>query len=121
MHAYADVFDSLENAGSDALPAERFNLNIADIAEVWRRGSFVASWLLDLPASALANNPALDAYCGFVEDSGEGRSTEQAAIEAVDVDVLSAALLARFRSRCSAEKSLSAMRKGFGRLKALPP
>jgi 6-phosphogluconate dehydrogenase len=119
MQAYAEGFDILKNAGSNALPeAERFDLDIADIAEVWRRGSVITSWLLDLTASALATDPALDAYSGFVEDSGEGRWTVQAAIdEAVPVDVLSAALFARFRSRREhtfAEKILSAMRKGFG-------
>jgi len=119
MQAYAEGFDILKNAGSNALPeAERFDLDIADIAEVWRRGSVITSWLLDLTASALAEDPSLEAYSGFVEDSGEGRWTVQAAIdEAVPVDVLSAALFARFRSRrehAFAEKILSAMRKGFG-------
>jgi len=119
MQAYAEGFDILKNAGSNALPeAERFDLDIADIAEVWRRGSVITSWLLDLTASALAEDPRLDAYSGFVEDSGEGRWTVQAAIaEAVPVEVLSAALFARFRSRREhtfAEKILSAMRKGFG-------
>jgi 6-phosphogluconate dehydrogenase len=119
MQAYAEGFDILKNARSNALPAaERFNLDIADIAEVWRRGSVITSWLLDLTASALAKDPGLDAYSGFVEDSGEGRWTVQAAIaEAVPAEVLAAALFARFRSRREhtfAEKILSAMRKGFG-------
>jgi 6-phosphogluconate dehydrogenase len=119
MQAYAEGFDILKNAGTGALPeAERFDLDIADIAEVWRRGSVITSWLLDLTAAALATDANLDAYSGFVEDSGEGRWTVQAAIdEAVPVDVLSAALFARFRSRrhhTFAEKILSAMRKGFG-------
>jgi 6-phosphogluconate dehydrogenase len=119
MQAYAEGFDILKNARSDALPeAERFDLDIADIAEVWRRGSVITSWLLDLAASALAKDPGLEAYSGFVEDSGEGRWTMQAAIaEAVPAEVLSAALFARFRSRREhtfAEKILSAMRKGFG-------
>jgi 6-phosphogluconate dehydrogenase len=119
MQAYAEGFDILKNAGSNALPeAERFDLDIADIAEVWRRGSVITSWLLDLTASALAQDPGLDAFSGFVEDSGEGRWTVQAAIdEAVPAEVLSAALFARFRSRREhtfAEKILSAMRKGFG-------
>jgi 6-phosphogluconate dehydrogenase len=119
MQAYAEGFDILKNAGSKLLPeAERFNLDIADIAEVWRRGSVITSWLLDLTASALAKDPGRDAYSGFVEDSGEGRWTVQAAIdEAVPVEVLSAALFARFHSRRAhtfAEKILSAMRKGFG-------
>jgi 6-phosphogluconate dehydrogenase len=119
MQAYAEGFDILKNAGSETLPeAERLDLDIADIAEVWRRGSVITSWLLDLTASALAADPSLDAYSGFVEDSGEGRWTVHAAIdEAVPVNVLSAALFARFRSRREhtfAEKILSAMRKGFG-------
>jgi len=119
MQAYAEGFDILKNAGSKALPeAERFNLDVTDIAEVWRRGSVITSWLLDLTAAALVQDSTLDAYSGFVEDSGEGRWTMQAAIdEAVPVHVLSAALFARFRSRREhtfAEKILSAMRKGFG-------
>src|SRR6201986_2093354 len=119
MQAYAEGFDILKNAKIDALPEEhRFDLNIADIAEVWRRGSVIPSWLLDLTASALAENAALDEYSGFVEDSGEGRWTVNAAIdEAVPAAVLTAALYTRFRSRKDhtfAEKSLSAMRAGFG-------
>ena len=119
MQAYAEGFDILKNAGSELLPqSERLDLNIADIAEVWRRGSVITSWLLDLTAGALAEDPALNAHAGFVEDSGEGRWTIQAAIDqAVPADVLSAALFARFRSRQDhtfAEKVLSAMRKGFG-------
>src|SRR5215475_12146921 len=96
----------------------RYDLNLADIAEVWRRGSVVSSWLLDLTAMALAESPALSEYTGFVQDSGEGRWTIQAAIdEAVPAEVLSAALYARFRSRQEhtfAEKMLSAMRQKFG-------
>jgi 6-phosphogluconate dehydrogenase len=119
MQAYAEGFDILKNANADALPVEhRFDLDIADIAEVWRRGSVIPSWLLDLTASALAENQTLDYYSGFVEDSGEGRWTVNAAIdEAVPAEVLSAALFARFRSRKEhtfAEKILSAMRAGFG-------
>jgi len=119
MQAFAEGFDILKNAGSETLPAEeRFDLDIADIAEVWRRGSVISSWLLDLTATALAQDSALAAYSGFVEDSGEGRWTVLTAIEeAVPADVLSAALFARFRSRREhtfAEKILSAMRKGFG-------
>ena len=119
MQAFAEGFDILKNAGSEALPEDkRFDFDIADIAEVWRRGSVVSSWLLDLAASALAQDPALAAYAGVVEDSGEGRWTVMAAIEeAVPAEVLSAALYARFRSRREhtfAEKVLSAMRKGFG-------
>jgi 6-phosphogluconate dehydrogenase len=119
MQAYAEGFDILKNANSESLPAEhRFDFDIADIAEVWRRGSVIPSWLLDLTASALAESPALANYSGFVEDSGEGRWTVNAAIdEAVPAEVLTAALFARFRSRKEhtfAEKILSAMRAGFG-------
>jgi 6-phosphogluconate dehydrogenase len=119
MQAYAEGFDILKNANSEALPADsRFSLDLTDIAEVWRRGSVVSSWLLDLTASALAQDPKLDGFEGVVEDSGEGRWTIMAAIdEAVPADVLSAALYTRFRSRRDhtfAEKILSAMRKGFG-------
>src|SRR5690242_15883145 len=119
MQAYAEGFDILKNANIEALPAEhRFDFDIADIAEVWRRGSVIPSWLLDLTASALAENPTLESYSGFVEDSGEGRWTVNAAIdEAVPAEVLTAALFARFRSRKDhtfAEKILSAMREGFG-------
>jgi 6-phosphogluconate dehydrogenase len=119
MQAYAEGFDILKNANIAALPADhRFNFEIADIAEVWRRGSVIPSWLLDLTATALAESPALSEYSGFVEDSGEGRWTVNAAIdEAVPAEVLTAALFARFRSRKDhtfAEKILSAMRAGFG-------
>jgi 6-phosphogluconate dehydrogenase len=119
MQAYAEGFDILKNAGKATLPEDgRFDLDLADIAEVWRRGSVVSSWLLDLTASALAADAKLDGFEGVVEDSGEGRWTIMAAIEeAVPADVLSAALYTRFRSRQShtfAEKILSAMRKGFG-------
>lgn len=119
MQAYAEGFDILRNANSAALPAEqRFDFNLADIAEVWRRGSVVGSWLLDLTAMALLEDPDLTAYTGFVEDSGEGRWTIQTAIEeAVPADVLSASLYARFRSRQEhtyADKLLSAMRYKFG-------
>jgi 6-phosphogluconate dehydrogenase len=119
MQAYAEGFDIFKNATSKELPEElRFDLNLPDIAEVWRRGSVVSSWLLDLTAMALTENPTLAEYSGFVQDSGEGRWTIQAAIdEAVPVDVLSAALFVRFRSRQEhtfAEKMLSAMRQKFG-------
>ena len=119
MQAYAEGFDIFRNAISKELPEdERYDLNLADIAEVWRRGSVVSSWLLDLTAMALAENPTLSEYEGFVQDSGEGRWTIEAAIaEAVPVDVLSAALFTRFRSRQEhtfAEKVLSAMRQKFG-------
>jgi 6-phosphogluconate dehydrogenase len=119
MQAFAEGFDILKNASSDALPQDhRFDLDLTDIAEVWRRGSVISSWLLDLTASALTKDPKLDAFEGVVEDSGEGRWTIMAAIEeAVPADVLSAALYTRFRSRRDhtfAEKILSAMRSGFG-------
>jgi len=119
MQAYAEGFDILRNAGSKELPEDcRYDLNLADIAEVWRRGSVVGSWLLDLTAMALLENPTLSNYTGFVQDSGEGRWTIMAAIEeAVPADVLSASLYARFRSRQEhtfAEKLLSAMRQKFG-------
>ena len=119
MQAYAEGFDILKNANIEALPAEhRFDFDIADIAEVWRRGSVIPSWLLDLTSVALAENQTLDNYSGHVEDSGEGRWTVNAAVdEAVPAEVLTAALFARFRSRKAhtfAEKILSAMRAGFG-------
>lgn len=119
MQAYAEGFDIFRNANSKELPEEhRYDLNVADIAEVWRRGSVVGSWLLDLTAMALLENPTLSNYTGFVQDSGEGRWTIMAAIEeAVPTDVLSASLYARFRSRQEhtfAEKLLSAMRQKFG-------
>ena len=119
MQAYAEGFDIFKNANSPQLAAEyRYDLNLADIAEVWRRGSVVASWLLDLTAMALAENPTLSNYTGFVQDSGEGRWTINAAIdEAVPAEVLTAALYVRFRSRQEhtfAEKMLSAMRQKFG-------
>jgi 6-phosphogluconate dehydrogenase len=119
MQAYAEGFDIFRNATSDALPElQRYDLSLADIAEVWRRGSVISSWLLDLTAMALAENPTLSEYTGFVQDSGEGRWTIAAAIdEAVPCEVLSAALYTRFRSRQEhtfAEKMLSAMRQKFG-------
>jgi 6-phosphogluconate dehydrogenase len=119
MQAYAEGFDILNGKAGDALPEDdRFQLNLPDIAEVWRRGSVVSSWLLDLAAQALAGEHQLEKYTGAVADSGEGRWTIQAAIEeAVPADVLSASLFARFRSRQEhtfGEKLLSAMRFGFG-------
>jgi 6-phosphogluconate dehydrogenase len=119
MQAYAEGFDVLKAKSSEELPeAERFTLDMADIAEVWRRGSVVSSWLLDLTASALAENDTLSEFTGHVTDSGEGRWTIEAAIEeAVPVPVLSTALYARFRSRSGntfGEKLLSAMRNKFG-------
>ncbi len=119
MQAYAEGFAILKGAASAQRPQdERYDLDVADIAEVWRRGSVISSWLLDLTASALASDPKLEKFSGVVEDSGEGRWTVMAAIEeAVPATVLSAALYARFRSRDDhgfADRLLSAMRKGFG-------
>jgi len=119
MQAYAEGFDIFKNATSQQLPEDyRYDLNLADIAELWRRGSVVSSWLLDLTSISLAQDPKLESYEGFVQDSGEGRWTIEAAIaEAVPAEVLSAALYVRFRSRQQhtfAEKLLSAMRKQFG-------
>jgi 6-phosphogluconate dehydrogenase len=111
MQAYAEGFDILKSVG-------RYDLDLAAIAEVWRRGSVVTSWLLDLTATALVKDTQLSGYSGFVQDSGEGRWTILTAVEeAVPADVLSASLYARFRSRQEhtfAEKVLSAMRHGFG-------
>ncbi|QDE39171.1 decarboxylating 6-phosphogluconate dehydrogenase [Luteibacter pinisoli] len=119
MQSFAEGFDILKNRNADFLPEhERYDLDMADIAEVWRRGSVVSSWLLDLTASALAKGSELDNYSGYVNDSGEGRWTVNAAIEeAVPAEVLTSALFARFRSRQDhtyAERLLSAMRMGFG-------
>jgi 6-phosphogluconate dehydrogenase len=119
MQAYAEGFDIFRNADSTELPEEhRFNLDVAAIAEVWRRGSVVASWLLDLTSMALVEDADLKEYTGFVHDSGEGRWTVMAAVEeAVPADVLSTSLYARFRSRKDhtfGEKVLSAMRQKFG-------
>lgn len=119
MQAYAEGFDILTGAASaPASAGYKYEFNLADIAEVWRRGSVVTSWLLDLTATALAKSPSLREYSGVVEDSGEGRWTVEAAVEqAVPADVLTASLFVRFRSRQEhtfAEKILSAMRHGFG-------
>ncbi len=119
MQAYAEGFDILHHKNSDELPEdERFTLNLTDVAEVWRRGSVVSSWLLDLAAMALAENDTLSNFQGGVADSGEGRWTVEAAVEeAVPAPVLSASLFARFRSRREhtfADKLLSAMRAKFG-------
>jgi 6-phosphogluconate dehydrogenase len=119
MQAYAEGFNILHGAAGEDLPEDRrYRLDLTDIAELWRRGSVIGSWLLDLTAIALAHDPKLSGYSGVVEDSGEGRWTVMAAIEeAVPADVLSSALYARFRSRGKAnvaDKLLSAMRHGFG-------
>lgn len=119
MQAFAEGFDIMRNAGINQLaPEHRYDLNLADIAELWRRGSVVSSWLLDLTAIALLEDPTLASYSGYVQDSGEGRWTIEAAIEeAVPAEVLAASLFTRFRSRQEhtfAEKILSAMRHKFG-------
>jgi len=119
MQAYAEGFDILKMKASEQLPVEeRFTLDMGDIAEVWRRGSVISSWLLDLTAQALVSDPELSHYSGVVADSGEGRWTVQAAIEeAVPIPVLATALFARFRSReehTYGDRMLSAMRFGFG-------
>jgi 6-phosphogluconate dehydrogenase len=119
MQAYAEGFDILRGKADARLPdAERFTLDLADIAEVWRRGSVISSWLLDLGASALAEDSNLAKFTGAVEDSGEGRWTVDAAVEeAVPANVLAASLFARFRSReehTFGERLLSAMRFKFG-------
>jgi 6-phosphogluconate dehydrogenase len=119
MQAYAEGFDIMKGAAAESVPeAQRFTLNLGEIAEVWRRGSVISSWLLDLTAEALVESPSLDGYEGVVQDSGEGRWTVHTAVEeAVPADVLSAALYARFRSRQThtfADRILSAMRMKFG-------
>jgi 6-phosphogluconate dehydrogenase len=119
MQAYAEGFDILRNKDCEDLAVdERFTLNLSDIAEVWRRGSVISSWLLDLGATALAKDPQLEGFSGYVQDSGEGRWTVEAAIEeSVPADVITSALFARFRSRQQhtfGERVLSAMRYGFG-------
>jgi 6-phosphogluconate dehydrogenase len=132
MAAYAEGFAVLRAANigkePDVIDAEttplrdpehyQYDLDVADVAEVWRRGSVIASWLLDLSAAALIEDPGLSKFAGRVSDSGEGRWTIKAAIdEGVPVNVLSAALYERFSSRGEADfadKMLSAMRYGFG-------
>jgi 6-phosphogluconate dehydrogenase len=132
MAAYAEGLNVLHKANVGTREAQasaevtplrepeyyQYDLPVADVAEVWRRGSVVASWLLDLTAHALAESPGLDDFGGFVSDSGEGRWTVLAAVEeGVPVPVLSSALYERFSSRGEAQyadKLLSAMRKEFG-------
>ena len=119
MQSYAEGFDILRQASGDAVAEEqRYDLNLAEIAEVWRRGSVISSWLLDLAAIALAKDPQLDQFTGYVEDSGEGRWTVETAMEEeVSATVLTTAVYARFRSRRAhtfAEKVLSALRAQFG-------
>jgi len=119
MQALAEGFDIMKGANNETVdPDHRFELPVADIAEVWRRGSVLSSWLVDLTAKALVEDPQLTKYSGKVSDSGEGRWTVQAAIEeAVPAHVITAALFTRFRSRQEAsfaDKMLSAMRFQFG-------
>ena len=119
MQSYAEGFDILRNADSPSLPADqRYTLDLPEIAELWRHGSVVSSWLLDLAAIALRQDPQLEGFTGTVGDSGEGRWTVAAAIaEDVPADVLTTALFTRFRSRRDhtfAEKLLSALRAQFG-------
>lgn len=119
MQAYAEGFEILRHASNSDLPEKfKYDISLEDVAEVWRRGSVIQSWLLDLSAMALAEDPSLSSFTGYVEDSGEGRWTIQAAIEeAVPAEVLSAALYTRFRSRQEnpfSERLLSAMRYKFG-------
>jgi 6-phosphogluconate dehydrogenase len=120
MQAYAEGFDIMKSrSGNKHVPEdERFDLNLTDIAEVWRRGSVISSWLLDLQASALAGDQKLEKFSGKVADSGEGHWTVNAAMEqGTPVNVLAASLFARYRSRTDGtfgDKLLSAMRFGFG-------
>ncbi len=119
MQAYAEGFDVLAGKSKDSLPEDqRFDLNLTDIAEVWRRGSVISSWLLDLSAAALASDQKLEHFSGRVADSGEGHWTVEAAMEqATPVPVLTTALFSRYRSRVDhtfGDKMLSAMRFGFG-------
>jgi 6-phosphogluconate dehydrogenase len=119
MQAYAEGFDILRGARSEKLPeTQRYDFNLAGVAEVWRRGSVVSSWLLDLTAAALTDSPDLGRFTGHVSDSGEGRWTINTAIEEdVSANVLAASLFARYRSRQDhtfGDKLLSAMREQFG-------
>jgi 6-phosphogluconate dehydrogenase len=119
MQAIAEGFDIMKGAANPTVEEQyKLSLPVADIAEVWRRGSVLSSWLIDLTAKALVEDPALAKFSGHVADSGEGRWTVMAAIEeAVPADTIAAALFTRFRSRMEesyAEKVLSAMRFQFG-------
>jgi 6-phosphogluconate dehydrogenase len=119
MQSYAEGFDILRGAGGEDVREDlRYDLDLGEIAELWRRGSVVSSWLLDLAAAALAQDPRLAGFTGAVADSGEGRWTVHAAVEeSVPAPVLTASLYARFRSRQAStfgEKLLSAMRRQFG-------
>jgi 6-phosphogluconate dehydrogenase len=126
MQAYAEGFEVLEKVASEKVPDpnRRYKLDLPAIAELWRHGSVVSSWLLDLMALTMAKDPKLDKFFGYVPDSGEGRWTIEAAIEEdVPATVLTHSLFARFRSRqhpAFADKVLSALRAGFGGHKELP-
>lgn len=119
MQALAEGFDIMRGAAGPSVAEEhRFDIPVAEVAEVWRRGSVLSSWLVDLTAKALADDPALEKFTGSVQDSGEGRWTVMAAVEeGVSADVIATSLFTRFRSRQEhsfAEKVLSAMRFQFG-------
>ncbi len=119
MQALAEGFDIMRGAaGESVAEAHRYQLPVDEVAEVWRRGSVLSSWLVDLTAKALVDDPALAKFTGSVGDSGEGRWTVMAAVEeGVSADVIAASLFTRFRSRQDhsfAEKLLSAMRFQFG-------
>jgi 6-phosphogluconate dehydrogenase len=119
MQAYAEGFELLRAMNADVLPAEqRYDLPLGEIAELWRRGSVISSWLLDLAARALLDSPGLSEFTGHVSDSGEGRWTVQTAVDlGVPAEIISLALLRRFRSRQDksfADQLLSALRKQFG-------
>jgi 6-phosphogluconate dehydrogenase len=132
MAAYAEALNIIRNANAgkhlqdmdaETAPMENpeyylYDMNVPEVAEVWRRGSVISSWLLDLAATALVESPDLDEYGGRVSDSGEGRWTSIAAIdEGVSAPVLTTALYSRFQSRGNdlfAQKVLSALRKQFG-------
>lgn len=119
MQALAEGFDIMNGAANPTVaPEHRFSIPVAEVAEVWRRGSVLSSWLVDLTAKALLDDPTLSGFEGHVPDSGEGRWTVMAAVEeAVPADVIATALFTRFRSRMEesfAEKVLSAMRFQFG-------
>ncbi len=126
MQAYAEGFNIIKNAHCEDLPEDtRYNIDLRGVAELWRRGSVVTSWLLDLSSSAFNEDVELEGFSGYVQDSGEGRWTIKAALDqGVPAEVLTAALYTRFRSRqvhTYAEKVLSAMRKGFGGHVEKPP
>jgi len=119
MQAYAEGFDILKGkSGEHVVEDQRFDINLTDVAEVWRRGSVISSWLLDLSAIALAKGGTLEGFSGSVADSGEGQWTIDAAMEEkVPANVLTASLFARYRSRVEhtfGDQVLSAMRFGFG-------